>query len=506
MRAIPIIALMLMLGFLSESRGQVGLQVHNSHLQSSPGSYLRIENGHMHIADTAKATLMGTTIIKGDLYMESGPVGTASLVEAGGLTMSGTAYIERFLAANDTEPNRRYVSPAVSNATAAVFNSQTQDSGVFYWNEPDDAWQQITDYSTLLNTLQGYAVTSSADRIVTFEGALHSGVYRKSLSNTEGNTHNGFHLVGNPYPSSIDWRASAWNNQDLSASIWYRTNGTFATYNKKLDAGVNGGQAYIPPMQAFWVKVQNGNVDGLYSVNNQLRVHPQRKLYRKNAPKSGQSFRLEVAYEGHADEILFAVHAEGTQGFDDWDSRKFLANGSIPEVYTYTEETKLAIHSRPPFSGNISIPLGTTRPQSGNYTLRAREIAAYDPEVTVLLEDKHLDKQVDLRQQDYTFAMDEAAESPRFALHLNHFATSTDDHANPKSRIELYTNQSAIHFSVPEKNPGYLLRVFNITGQLVLSKPVHDRRGIIQTSLPRGIYQVTLKSDEQRLSRKVYIE
>ncbi len=90
-------------------------------------------------------------------------------------------------------------------------------------------------------------------------GPINSGLINLPVSFTSSGTtaDDGWNLVGNPYPSTIDWNAaSGWGKNNINATIYIRDNGTgsgqYATWNGVV--GTNGGSQYIAAGQAFWVK------------------------------------------------------------------------------------------------------------------------------------------------------------------------------------------------------------------------------------------------------------
>ena len=93
------------------------------------------------------------------------------------------------------------------------------------------------------------------------------------MPNGEIESHKGWNLVGNPYPSPLDWLSEAgWDKSDINDAkyIWNP-----AAYNYTIflggsePIGINGGTRYIPSNQGFWVQA---NQNGTLSVNNVARV------------------------------------------------------------------------------------------------------------------------------------------------------------------------------------------------------------------------------------------
>src|SRR5690606_15498690 len=95
-------------------------------------------------------------------------------------------------------------------------------------------------------------------------------------------TSDGWNLVGNPYPSTIDWNAaSGWTKTNMGGSIYIRDNeiGQYATWNGTV--GTNGGSRYIPTGQAFWVQA-SGSGPAL-SVTESVKVAGQSTTFFRAA-------------------------------------------------------------------------------------------------------------------------------------------------------------------------------------------------------------------------------
>src|SRR5690606_10299861 len=95
----------------------------------------------------------------------------------------------------------------------------------------------------------------------------------------------GFHLIGNPYPSPIDWNASeGWTKLNVENGIYFFTagttqyTGTYTSYVNGISSTDGKSSNIIPSMQGFFVKVTNpaagaSKVTGSLSINNKARVN-----------------------------------------------------------------------------------------------------------------------------------------------------------------------------------------------------------------------------------------
>ncbi|MBI3481959.1 MAG: hypothetical protein HY015_03125, partial [Bacteroidetes bacterium] len=95
----------------------------------------------------------------------------------------------------------------------------------------------------------------------------------------------GWNLVGNPYPSTIDWGAGGWTKTNLDDAIYIddynHDQPVFASYVNGV--GTNGGSRYIAMGQGFWVKA-NALSPVLTISENVKASGTQTTLFRKAYP------------------------------------------------------------------------------------------------------------------------------------------------------------------------------------------------------------------------------
>ena len=235
----------------------------------------------LNVAVEEQLTVSSVLTNNGTLNLNSGPSGTATIL-TGSVSGSGTANVQQYL----TTGRNWYISSPVTGATSATFSVTNPANKLFWYDEvhgSTTSWPQITDNATALTVMQGYVANMSTDGSVTFSGTLNSGAQTINVSRTAGQTKEGFNLIGNPYASYLDWdAANTSGNSGLMTTIWYRMKNSgnayvFDTYNASGQLGSsNNGAAvnnHIPPMQAFWVRVNNSLTTGSISVDNTMRYH-----------------------------------------------------------------------------------------------------------------------------------------------------------------------------------------------------------------------------------------
>ena len=311
----------------------------------------------------AKLTLnSGSAVSSGKICLQSTSSGTATFVDNNSATSTVAGNVEQYL----PQGRNWYVSSPISAGSTANLNTGTS---VLSYNESTAAW--ITE-SGSLTAGKGYISVSSAGTgtsNIIYDGTLNTGNVSVTLSRT-GSTKTGFNLVGNPYPSYLDFSKVDTTASNILSSIWYRTkttpvNGvssyTFDTYNGKSNIATSLGATpvtnLIPPMQAFWVRVKSGT-DGILTFNNSMRAHADNVTNKLKAPRvkeqTQQLLRLEVSNGVNRDQAIIYSNANALNGYDSYDSPK-MTNGSanIPEIYTSVGVEKLVINGLESLTDNV---------------------------------------------------------------------------------------------------------------------------------------------------------
>lgn len=126
-----------------------------------------------------------------------------------------------------------YVSPT------NVSNNVNRGKGYYYWNS-----------DTVFNTLNPVSIPQKWKISTTGNMNLLSGfTYNVTYSPSDG-----WNLLANPYPGTIDWKDNSWIRSNVSNVVY-----TYNTCNQNNAAwsngiSVNGGSRYISQYQGFWVQ------------------------------------------------------------------------------------------------------------------------------------------------------------------------------------------------------------------------------------------------------------
>jgi hypothetical protein len=500
----------------STFNGSGGLTIDNTYgviLGSSTNiaADLTLKSGKLTINPGINLTVGGTTHLSGTqcLVIKSNATSMGSFID-NGFSGSGTAKVERWVSTN-SDNRWEYISSPIASASSSIFTTALR--GLWYANEPTNAWVSIPNASPqTMVAMKGYArkyllTEGDGDLAKEFSGSLNTGEQSISLTGTSfSGNFNGWNLVGNPYPSTMDWNAtSGWTKTNLDNAIYFRTNGNFGSYIAGV--GTNGGTQYIPPMQSFWVRVTAGETSGALSCNNDVRVHNSQNIY-----KSQQNHTLHLTAtnqtNGLTDDTYIRFDADASDGFDSqFDAFKmFAAENTYPQIYTQIAADNISINSFSELTGQRTIPMGFKSSLSGQFTFTADMVSGFIADgFSVYLEDLLSGAFQDLSQNNtYTFASGVTTGVNRFVIHINPILTNTTD--NEDSPIQIFAFQNEIHLTAPEILNGQLV-VYDMLGQVVVSKAVSGSTSyMLQMGTESGVYLVKYCSKDANMVKKIVLK
>ena len=436
----------------------------------------------------------------GELIIENqiGINGLASVINQGSITGLGVARVKLAL------PQNRwfYVSSAINGATFSNFDNNDPLATVYVYR--NNQWYNTATSlpSMALPVLEGALVKYSNNHTLEYTGTLNNGVVSRNYATA------GWYLLGNPYPSFIDWQNEAgWGRANIDATMWYRTLDDdimkFITYNRLADPGaraafypgnVIGASAeaelsLIPPMQAVWVKALANNTT--ISVNNATRKHGLATSQLKsvsNGHSTADIIRITAANSHTRDGAVIYFSEQSADGFDSGDSEKrFNDSQLVPEVYTLIGNTAAAINGLKQLDNTgRTVPVSVRNRVSGDVTLNFN-LELFQSQLSVNLEDKVTGNWVNLSATpEYTYTPVVLGEvHNRFVIHISHVPTSVGDPVEADGRnneIVIKGIQGKAYIKINQellKKGDAQIEVYTIDGQL-LSK---TRSGLAENEI-----------------------
>ncbi|GAB4323398.1 MAG: hypothetical protein Kow00127_16070 [Bacteroidales bacterium] len=423
-----------------------------------------------------------TVMAGASLTIQSNASATGTLINGGTITNNGTIYIQRYFSGND--PDWHLVSAPLMYADAGTFSGMYLQS----FDETTNSYSEITNPATSLPPLQGYGLYSTlgASNTVTFNGTPNSGT--QSTVFTANNM--GWNLLGNPYPSSIDWERVV-IPAGLSNEVHYidAASGNDLSYVK----GVGGtGAQYIPPMQGFFVKA---SAAGNFTLDGNERSHNGSAPFYKNS--NPDRVVLKASNGQFADETWVHINSlAGVEHDGQFDAYKriSLSNPNLPQIFSVTPSGDyLSINGIPEEQSTI---IGFSAVNSGSFTIEASETGEF---AQLVLEDTFTGAETDLLNNSYTFSYSAGDVAERFILHFSPLAleeTSIND-------ASVYAAGNQVYVTLAEGSNGQV-EVFNTMGQLVNKSSVHSGTNTITLS-ESGVFVVKATSNNSTIVKKVII-
>jgi len=472
---------------------------------------LTIDNGGVLTVNATKSlTANGDLTINGGLILKSDATGTATLIDNGTISGSGTVTAQRYLSG----AVYHYVSAPISSANTSLFSGAHR---FYLWDEPISSNDTVASWQTPagnMDTMKGYAVEFLGNTVINYTGVateLNTGPYNITVTNTDGimlPNKEGWNLVGNPYPSAVDWDDAGWTITNVDNAIYFFKGSDFNYASYVGGAGINGGTQYIPAMQGFFVKCNNVGGSGTLEITNSVRVINSQAYWKENKTEQNNILKLKAEGNGYSDETVVRFDASSTNEFDsDYDAYKLLSsNENVPQIYTkLSNGTILSINTLAPLTENLSMPLIFRAGVTGKYTLNVADIN-FDPSISVLLEDTQEDVIMDLQTTpDYTFNISTGTFANRFIIHFS-LTTGVNDYSEDNNLSPyIYSEQNNIYvvFNTSKSIKGKIT-VYDILGREIIKKDI-DKLNKLSINNVKGLYIVKVLTDNNVYTKKIII-
>jgi hypothetical protein len=461
----------------------------------------------------------GPLTTNGNLILLSTAAQTALIDGSGSGQISGNVIMQRYLPSGF---GYKYVSSPFQAATVNEFSNDL-DLGAsfptFYKydeNRTSAGWVSYTLTTNLLIPMQGYAAnfgSAAADKTVDVAGVVNNGILSITLYNNNQPYTLGFNLVGNPYPSPINWdAASGWTKTNIDNALYYFQAGITDQYTGTYSTYINGissdGLAtnIIPSMQGFFVHVSNGSfpVTGTLGITNSVRTNDLTHAFLKSMKTDTLPLlRITAGFADNgtpSDPAVIYFDSLATQLFDkNLDALKLMNTDLlVPNLYTMTSDSKrLSISAIPfPVDSIRSIPLGLKTAKDGWITFKASDIEKMPAERYIYLVDAGAGINQDLKlNPQYRFFLKAGEYENRFSLVFS--LTVLNNIPKEFSLLQNYPNpfnpRTTIKYLIPQKC------FVNITVYDILGKEVSK---LVNEEKLSGSYEVQF--DGSNLSSGVY--
>jgi hypothetical protein len=347
--------------------------------------------------------------------------------------------------------------------------------------------------STNLGIMTGYCVNIAGNTTVDITGVLNNGTLNKTLTRSSAAANAGWNLIGNPYPSPINWDLAYNMNSSLVAAQMMRRvatgtySGTWAYYVANVPgSGTNGATNEIAGMQGFFVRaLTNGN----FQLNNTVRpVSYQDPQFFRTKPFYFDLMKLELSNAKGADETVIYFSNQSNDAFewekDAWKSQ--LNSAPLPNLFTSVEDKRCAVSGFAELTDEYVIPLNFIAAEAGNHRLRISSIENFN-DTEILLEDKLLNKTHPLKSAPYVFHTEKGEQTERFNIR---FKPSAERATQIPAVLSPNPATDKISLRLPKKM-SCDFRIVNTLGQVLMTGSIDGREFSLDVKeLPSGMYVV----------------
>lgn len=472
--------------------------------------------GQLSVAASKQLTVSTSMSNSGTLNLLSDATGTATITTPETITNSSATYnVQQYLNA----ARNWYISSPLNDANAPVgytYYKYLEPGNNTGFVAPASAYWALVSSGTALSPKVGYIAQAAGASTITFTGtALNNGSISKTdLSRTTDASKLGFNLVGNPYPSYLNWTDVSKTN--LNQTMWYKTHdgSTYKVYTYSAQTNVGSPASvtrYIPPMQGFWVRVESGT--GTIGFTNSMRSHsgdsnPLKAPAQKNTQQ--QIVRLEVSNGTNSDEAVVIYNANASNGYDDYDSPKMTNNDvAIPEIYTIAGTEQVVINGLNSVTLDEQMPLGFTTGSTNTFTIKATELTNFDADKRLILLDTQENTYQDLTYgSTYTFSSTPTTTSTRFKIVFKSAGVIAGLNNNANNSVIISTNENKqilINRGTELNNDG-IVTVYNAVGQKLVSSTLSNSHNILSKPFNSGVYVVCVNIAGINTTKKVIIK
>lgn len=247
----------------------------------------------------------------------------------------------------------------------------------------------VTNVTNTIMPGRGYFIyANTGDITVDLAGPIYKGdqLMPATYTNTGNAAGDGWNLIANPYPCTIDWDSPNWTRTgfDNAVYVWNANSGQYATYINGVAA--NGGSRYIPHSQAFFVKANAASP--ALTVRELCKANVQGVF--KSTSNPDDVLTLRITNGTHSDETTLSRNDNGTLSFENTlDAYKLRSPlEEVPYMASISSEgDDLSINSFGGFEEEKVITLRIEAGVTGTYALTHTGLSSFAKGACVTLED-----------------------------------------------------------------------------------------------------------------------
>jgi len=481
----------------------------------------------------------GTLNAANNLTLLANSSGSALVDGSGTGTISGSLTMQGYL---PIAYGYHYVSSPFTNATVGQFATQLNLAASFptFYSYLESngstytGWAKDTTRANTLVAMNGYAAnfgSATTPQTIFLTGTVSNGTQSLTLYNHNQLYTKGFNLVGNPFPSPIDWKSAAgWTKTNVDDALYFFNNGSTNQYTGTYSTYINGvssngaitNRNVIAALQGFFVHVTNGTypVTATLACTNAVRTttitgiqialapkrHNQLEIDRASIQPGGAPSkplaRLSASFAGgqpqNFDPAVIYFDSKKDQAFNQaYDALKLMNTDSkVPSVYFLSaDQQRLSILGLP-LKGPAKqiIPLGLNLDQDGTIAFSVADRLNV-PFSHIYLKDAEKNTFTEFfSAAPITVQLSAGVFENRFMLVFSNDVLSNQSQLAPSFNV--YSSKGSVYLSLDtftgDKGVAVL---YDMLGRQVYSFPVEGNgQHILDPSLNNGVYILQLRS------------
>ncbi|ROI09206.1 T9SS C-terminal target domain-containing protein [Chryseobacterium sp. H3056] len=417
-----------------------------------------------------------------------------------------------------------YWSSPVAGQNIAAFSPGTPTRNLLQYTEKTDYFATTPD--AVFKPAKGYALRAETTGVATgvytktyvFTGAPNNGFFGAAVTKTG----NGYNLVGNPYPSAINFDILQANNAALIDGILYRWNNkvdtppvqqgsaydqsNYVTYsslggeNPSLSGNIAVGMGFIVRSKASGTL----NFENAYTNGQQLRVATAATFYKKEVSAKNR-FWLALTSPENLYKTQLIGYVEGASDGLDRDFDAPLLSMGANQFFSLLDDNGLVIQGKSEnFEMSDKIILGANIASKGKYSISLMQPEGiFASAQKVYLKDNKLNTITDLTAGSYSFDGEVGISESRFEIVYQTAALGTGDMA--KSDLVVYKNGN--NFLVKGGKKMKSVEVFDASGRMVNVTPASSETVEISAdTFLSGLYVLSIKYEDGTMKTKKVIK
>ncbi len=405
--------------------------------------------------------------------------------------ISGAVTVERYM--NPIGNTFRYVaSPVADVAPPAALGSFIYE---YSYSGGTGLWRGHVS-SDQLAIGKGYSVLMpGGNNPITWsvKSNLHQGEYTWNLNNE------GWHLIGNPYASSIRWvdNSQAWTLTNISSTIAVTDNSVsgypnyFRYWSHQEDDnpdtwGTGELQNGVVAMaQAFWVYVGAGG--GTLTIKEPAKSGDVNgKFYRKKPEPISEKLMITLANKHTADRAYVKLWHDATNEFELRHDVMKLWNPEGTNLYLIDHYgNQLAIHALREISEDDNLPIGINVSEPGSYNLTIRKTENFSREDLYLVD--VFEKQLLQVGEGFSYSFEVSDPDP--PINDRFYLTNRKEALLPDVPIQVYPNpvKDVLNVVLPSQ-VWSKVSLLDAQGHLQWEGEQQGTRQLDLRAYPQGIY------------------